>query len=128
MSKTLELRKVIKGLLEEFVGNVYYEEASSKAQFPYIVYDFQNIGLDSFPRSDYLLIVDIWDRNQYSDNVEELADSIEKKLGIANLPNDKILPTFYVNNRRSLRDEDKTLKRRQVEFTVQVYERSDNNG
>ena len=121
MSKTIELRKVVKSLLEKVNTNVYYEEASAKAIYPYIVYEFSTINLNNFPRDDIFLTVDVWDRNIDTVRVETLADDIEKVLNNINNPTISVLPTFYLENRMSIRDEDKQIRRRQLKFIIQNY-------
>ena len=53
--------------------------------------------------------------------IEDLADTIDRLLDEANLPNEFVLPTFYRQQRLKVEDPDKTLKRRQLRFNVQTY-------
>lgn len=121
MSKTIELRKVVKSLLKKVNNSIFYEEANEKAQFPYIVYEFDTVNLNNYPRDDIFLTIDVWDRNIDTVRVETLADDIEKVLNHINNPTISVLPTFYLENRMSIRDEDKTIKRRQLKFIIQNY-------
>lgn len=120
-SKTIELRKVVKSLLEEVNNNVFYEEASSKSTFPYLVYEFETVNLNNYPRDDIFMTVDIWDKDKDTITVETLADDVEKALNFINNPTKNVLPTFYLESRMSLRDEDKQIRRRQLKFTIQNY-------
>ncbi|MGL5085313.1 MAG: tail completion protein gp17 [Clostridium sp.] len=120
-SKTIELRKVVKSLLKEVNNNVFYEEASSNATFPYLVYEFETVNLNNYPRDDIFMTVDVWDKAEDTITVETLADNIEKALNFTNNPTKNVLPTFYLESRMSLRDEDKQIRRRQLKFTIQNY-------
>lgn len=120
MSKTIELRKVIKTELLKICDRVYHQEADSKAQFPYVVYELSS-GIKTSLRDDISLVIDVWDKGASSTNVETIADNIEK-LDFTNLPNGKVYPTIYFELRNSLRDEDKSIKRRQLRFTIKNYE------
>lgn len=121
VSKTLELRKVIKTELEKVAERVYYESASEKALFPYIVYEL-NSSIKNYSRDDITLTIDVWDRNTSTKVVEQLADDIEQLFHSETLSNGKVYPTIYLEVRNSVKDEDKTLKRRQLRFTIQNYE------
>lgn len=120
-SKTLEVRKVITKLLRGSGNEVYYEEATQNAGYPYIVFSFSTVDLNNSPRDDYFLVVDIWDRNKQTLRVEEIADEVEEILSFTNSPTETILPTFYKTSRDSIPDENKMLKRRQLRFNVQNY-------
>lgn len=127
VSKTVELRKVITTLLKQVkhINNqVYFENASSTAAYPYIVYNINSIDLNSYPRNDVVLTVDVWDNNSNTSIIEDVADDVEAKLNMVNYPTATVLPTFYLNIRNSIIDEDKTIKRRQLKFIIQNYERS----
>lgn len=121
MSKTIELRKVINSLLKQVEQNTFYENASDNTPFPYVVFNLDSVNFSNIGRDDFILTVDIWDRNNDSTTVEILADKIESKLDFKNNPTDKVLPTFYKESRKKLTDEDKRIRRRQLTFTIQNY-------
>lgn len=120
-TKTIELRKVVTKLLKEVNNQVYYESATDEAIYPYIVYNFDTVNLDNYPRDDIFLTIDVWDQGENSTEIETLADNIESALNMENKPSDKVLPTFYLDDRRSISDEDETIRRRQLKFTIQNY-------
>lgn len=121
MSKTLELRKVIQSNLSSVAERVYFEIAPAKATFPYIVYDLSSTNYGNSPRDDVMLIIDIWDKSSDTSVIERLTDTIETLLNNLNNPTPTVLPTFYLENRQSIQDEDKSIKRRQLRFEVQNY-------
>lgn len=120
MSKTAELRKLVKEQLQTIQGETYHREASNDAAFPYKTFTLQSVTfMDA--RDDFDLCVDIWHRGDWK-VVEEIADQIEELFRSTNLPQETILPTFFRENRYNLDDPDKTLKHIQLRFIVQLYE------
>lgn len=122
-TKTNDLKKLIQTKLKTLTTNVYYEIAADNAMYPHIVFSFKTINLGDLWRQDYMLDVDVWDKGQNTTNIDTLCDNIESLLHMQNLPQTKILPTFYLVDRRSIVDEDKTIKHRLVRFQIQNYVR-----
>ena len=121
--RTNDLIELIKTKLSTVASNVYYEVADEDALYPHVVFSFQQINLGDLSRQDYELDVDVWDKSEETETVENLCDSIEHLLHGANLPQENILPTFYLIDRRILFDEDKEIRHRVVRFQIQNYER-----
>ena len=123
MSKTLELKKVIKSKLDTISnsGATYYELADNDCLYPYKVFSFDNIDLGDSNRDDIILVVDIWTKD--IKEADRITDDIEELFRMLNNPTNAILPTFYCYSRQSIQDEDKTIKRRQLKIQVQNYER-----
>ena len=120
MSKTADLRKLVRDLLQTTQGETYHREASERAAYPYKTFTLNSVSfMDA--RDDFDLCVDIWHRGDWV-VVEELADQIEKLFQNANHPQATILPTFFRESRYNLDDPDKTLKHIQLRFLVQLYE------
>lgn len=120
MSKTADLRKLVKEQLQTIQGETYHREASNDAAFPYKTFTLQSVTFTD-ARDDFDLCVDIWHRGDWK-VVEEIADQIEELLQNTNLPQTTILPTFFRENRYNLEDPDKTLQHIQLRFIVQLYE------
>ena len=121
MSKTIELRKLIVKLLKEVNKSVFYENASDKAEYPYIVYNLDNINTVNYPRNDIILTIDVWDRSNSTVTVETLTDNIEDVLNMSNKPSKNLFPTFYLEGRMSIDDEDPLIRRRQLKFKIENY-------
>ena len=121
--RTNDLIELIKTKLSTVASDVYYEVADEDALYPHVVFSFQQINLGDLSRQDYELDVDVWDKGEETETVENLCDSIEHLLHGANLPQKNILPTFYLIDRRILFDEDKEIRHRVVRFQIQNYER-----
>lgn len=120
MSKTADLRKLIKTQLDTTPGGTYHKEAPRDAAYPYKTYTLKNVSFTD-ERDDYILYVDLWHRGDFK-VIEESADQIEALFKNANLPQPTILPTFFRESRYNLEDPDKTLNHIQLRFSVQLYE------
>lgn len=129
MSRTNKLRKLVKSILGESkfkakhgIKEIYYELASDNKMYPHIVFSFDGINTGDLYRHDLSLIIDIYDKSDSAYLVEQIADDVEDMFNAENLPQDTILPTFYLEARRPVIDEDKKIKHRQIEVIVQNYE------
>lgn len=120
MSKTADLRKLVKELLDTTPGGTYHRQAPKDAAFPYKTFTLRSVSFID-ERDDFDLCVDIWHRGDFK-VIEELADQIEALFKNANLPQSTILPTFFREGRYNLEDPDKTLDHIQLRFSVQLYE------
>jgi len=122
--RTNDLKKLVQTQLKTVATNVYYEVADDKAVYPHLVFSFRRLDLNDLSRQDYILQVDVWDRSNKTQVVDDLADEVENLLQAQNLPQTDILPTFYLIDRKMVEDEDKMIRHRQIQFQVQNYERS----
>ena len=121
ISKTNDLRKLVQELLKEITPLVYYRKADKDALYPHIVHLIDRVNLIAEHRDDVSLLVDIWTKSESSAN--EFADMVEKKFNRENLPQGSILPTFFLETRITVEDDDKDISHIQMTFTVQNYER-----
>ncbi len=123
MSKTLELRKLIKQQLDTVVGETCYKTAPASVDFPYKVFSLENVDLGDIYRDDIILDVDIYTKDE--DQTDSIADSIEPLFNAVNIPTDKILSTFFRLSRKALPDEDEIIHRIQLRFQIKTYERGE---
>ena len=121
--RTNDLKLLVQTKLKTVTTKVYHEVADENAIYPHIVFNFRRIDLGDLSRQDYVLEVNVWDKGNSTQQVDNLADSVEKLLQAENLPQDHVLPTFYLIDRQSILDEDKTIRHRRIQFQVQNYER-----
>ena len=121
ISKTNDLRRLVQARLKDITPLVYYRKADEDALYPHIVHLIDRVNILAEHRDDVSLVVDIWTK---SDSVaNELADAVEKSFDRENLPQETILPTFFLETRITVEDEDKSISHIQMTFTVQNYER-----
>ena len=123
MSKTNDLRLLIQSKLKSACKDVYYENAKDDAMYPHCVFSFGNILNDDLHRSDLTVEIDIWDKSMSASAIEDLCDDIEAMFNASNLPQETILPTFFLVNRVAVPDEDKEIRHRLIKVLVQNYER-----
>lgn len=120
-NRSEELRRTTTKLLKLCCSRTHYEEADDDTKYPYITFITDSQNKNYYPRSDDIIIIDIWDKGKSRTEAERLADLIEKNMDMKNEPNDVILPTFYLIDRRNLKDPDKTIKHVQLKYLVQNY-------
>lgn len=128
MGRSNNLRQLIQSILKQLCDNVYYEQADSEAMYPHIVFNFSKIDNGDLFRHDYLVDIDIWDKDDSGQGydakaIEDLADSVESMLQANNIPQSAILPTFFVVDRKKVDDEDKKIRHRKISVQVQLYEK-----
>lgn len=123
MSKTNDLKKLVRTQLLTVCDNVYYEQAIDKVMYPHCVFSFNTVNLSDFYRDDITMDVDVWTKGKNTTNIDTLCDDIEALFNNANLPQDTILPTFFRDTRTVVIDEDKDIKHRVLRFLIQNYER-----
>lgn len=123
MSRTNILRQLITKKLKTVCENIYYEIADERNMYPHIVYQFKNINHNDQYRNDIEIEIDIYDRSTDAKKIEELADQVEDLFNNQNIPQDTILPTFFLNDRMSVPDEDKKIRHRNIRILCQNYER-----
>lgn len=119
VNRVIKLRSFLENLLSSLDSNVFYEDASKDAKYPYLVYNledsFDDGSIESFP-----LIIDGWDNNNDTTNLENLMSKVDNSLHRLTGGDEELFFIFYRSSRRTVRDPDKRLKRRQIEFEVKV--------
>ncbi|MFS0864125.1 hypothetical protein [Fredinandcohnia sp. 179-A 10B2 NHS] len=123
MIKVIEIRKVIKGILKSQHSQVYYEHASDKAVYPYLVFDLPD-SIDDGSMEQFVLDVDGWDSpiNGDTTTLETLMDIVDKSLHRKTVViNNELSMTFYRENRLPLKDDDKRIRRRKYIYQVRTH-------
>jgi hypothetical protein len=127
---TTDLRTALLVYLETKHSNVYYNIAGSKEDMPYIVFNLP-FSVPSFNREDYTLEIDVWDNSKDTTVIENLTDSIDGNgdvfdpTGLHRLSIDAVsfIAKIYRSSRQSVEDNDKSIKRRRMIYTVEVYKK-----
>lgn len=119
----MNLLKYLFSLLSEAQKTVYFERAPDAAVMPYIVFKLPNSLNVESDRQDYSLIVDIWDNKADTTALETLTSEVDKLLYRLRVTDANQFLMFERENRLMIPDEDATIKRRQLQYTVKQYER-----
>ncbi len=118
MNNLLEL---ILNELKKIHPRVYLEDAEDEAVFPYIVFSIDT-GTNTEIRHDDILIIEIWDENQDTTEIEDIADGIEKHFNYECFNTDKLSTAIYKETRsRSEKDKKEDLSCRELRFETQTY-------
>lgn len=121
--RTNELKKYIQSSLKTVCDNASYKRAVNDKLYPHIVFTFKDINTGDLTRHDISVDIDVWDKDNGTVDIDEMCDSIEDMFNFKNHPQDKILPTFYLESRNDVTDDDKTIEHRLIRIVVQNYER-----
>lgn len=119
----IHLRSEIKKLLKKYCEKVYFQNATDKTIFPYVIYDFPN----SHPNEQQEIFnfdVDIWDNQDDTTDLEIIADRIWKDLNSHHHIDEFIQFTIYRENRLPPLDEKEiNIKRRKLIFSIKYFDR-----
>lgn len=113
------LRKYLENIFQSITDNHFYEDAPSSVGTPYIVYEFEPTFDDGLTEV-YPLVVEGWDTNPDTTKLVNLMSEVDNTLHRLRGNVGGIFFTFYRTSRRPLRDPNKKIKRRQIEFEIRV--------
>lgn len=119
--KTQQIREVIVSKIKSIpdVDKIYYRRASDSVRSDlYVVYTFEQVMMDDSDLDEIKLVIDIWGRMANTAVVDDVADSVDDLLNMANEPCNDTYPTFYRYDRRIVDDNDKDVYRTQLRFMV----------
>ena len=110
--------------IKEITG-AYKDSAHKDATYPYAVFELDRIDSDS--GDTYILEINVWDSNRSYNRVDNVALALEKKLHgyVENNPYRTF--TVHKGTMKHILDDDKSIKRTQLQLTVTSYEKEDIN-
>lgn len=118
----LELRKVLNTLLKTHHPQVYYQRATDKARFPYIIYNLPN-SYDNEQQEVFALDVDIWDNESDTTAIETLTGQMWKVFNSYHYIDNEIQFTTHRSSRLTLDEDDINIKRRKLIFELRCFYR-----
>lgn len=127
MSRTQELKREVKKILRRHCENVFYEEASTSRTYPYIVFEIRELSFDS-GMALCRMEVNVIDRGDNSESIESACDGIQNDFDRAHAMTARIQFSAYRLDRQIVREEDKKILRRRMNFEIHLYERRNGNG
>lgn len=104
----------------EKITGAYKDSAPQNAIYPYAVFELAKIGYDS--GDTYILEINVWDNKSYN-RTDSIASNMEKKLHGYVENNQFRTFTVYKGSMKHVSDEDKSIKRTQLQLTVTSYEK-----
>lgn len=121
----IKIRKVINDYLKTLHSQVYYQQPPEDASYPYLVFDFPQSLPDGEGLEVITVDIDGWDAPKNGDttvleNLMTNVNALDKNV----LVQDGLRATFYLENRLSLTDDDKRIRRRKYIYQARVFERS----
>ena len=100
----------------------YPDEAPESATYPYAVISGRRLTVED-NISNWIIEVNVWDKNKYNSRAEAKADAIEKVLDYHKMRLvSGSLARFFKANRDDILDPDETIKRVKVDFSTTIYE------
>lgn len=121
-SKTVALRSAVQAKLKTICDRVYYDHAEQNAEFPYLVFNVEEVQHDYGAISCDLEINAI-DYGRDTSTCETLADNVQASLDKWRYLDDDIQFSAYCDRRNSVQEEDKKIIRRRMTFEVRMHER-----
>jgi len=119
----INLRLATMRILLEIHDEVYFQEATKEARFPYVVYDFPN-SFDNENQEVFNFDVDVWDNNENTVPLETIASTYWKLFNRYHYLDENIQFSVYRGNRLPPLDEDNTgIKRRKLIFQLRYFDR-----
>ena len=102
--------------------STYPDEAPESATYPYAVISGRRLTIED-NISNWIIEVNVWDKNKYNSRAEAKADAIEKVLDYCKITlADGSMARFFKANRNDILDTDETIKRVKVDFSTTIYE------
>lgn len=120
MSKVIELRKIVLTRLKTIHPRVFFMDAPDNAQYPYLIYNLPN-SVDDGALENYVLDVDGWDSQEDTTALETLMSQADHALHRETVIVDGLSVTFYRENRLTLTDDNKKIRRRKYVYQARVY-------
>ena len=117
-----EPRMFIRGQLYESINNIvesYFMTASSKAKFPYATIDLKEI--DDEALTQYSLDIEVYDKHEDTSKLEKICDKLKNELDGKRVISENFAYKIWFNDCLTNFDEDKTIKRRIVSFTIHLF-------
>lgn len=120
----IDLRIALSTYLRTLHSRVYFQVAPEAATYPYIVYDIPSIFDDGEGGEVATIDINGWDLNDTGDTmaIETLMSTINS-LNKQVLTNGNMSVAFFVENKLSILDDDKRIKRRQYTYTGRIFRR-----
>ena len=120
----INLRKQIYSVLKSYHGDVFFQQAPTGEDFPYVIYDFPNSFMNE-EQEVFTMDVDVWDNQDDTSELETIASNVWIALNKYRYIDKDMQFSIYRDNRLPPLDEDeKNIKRRKLVFSVRYFDRT----
>lgn len=119
--KANNLKKILKAKLSTVCDHVYSKIADDENMYPHIVFRMPVTRREYANLDNITIDIDVWTKSDYEAN--QMVDAITEMFNCANLPQDEILPTFFVESVKDLEESDKSIIHKSIELLCENYER-----
>jgi hypothetical protein len=99
---------------------VYVEKAKELDNYPYIILKLPE-SIDTIPKENFMLIADIWDKNNDNTQIENLQNWIIEKLDRFKYKDGNLVIRIFFDGRGMIPDPEKDIRRRELRFECQVF-------
>lgn len=122
MGKTNALLSVIKEILVEYCPRSSFWR-SLLGVYPRMEYDLKSLDVSFADK--YILTMNLYDKGTL-ERIEEIADTLDKNVGMATYETDDFYIKFWKNNdRQIINDDDKNIARIMMSYEIVLYWRRD---
>lgn len=121
-----ELRKLLKKEIESTTGvSAYFRIATSKAPYPYVVFNVKELSSEEVDKHLLEVTVDAWDVDDPK-RVIKTIDALDVRFKQYKAhTEDMFVQIFCGSEKGFLEDEDKNIVRLQRKYDMSVYEKGD---
>lgn len=116
----IDLGNLIDARLKEVHSRVYVEQAPQGTVFPYVVYILPN-STEENHREDFILEVQVWGNSKNTNEINNIAHNIDKKLNRLKYLDTNMQTSIYRVNRLMVPDPDPAIRRRELRYNCKTY-------
>ena len=117
----IKLFEFVYSQLDNFGSDVFDKTPPPKTPYPFIQYRVDEPYRNSNPNL-YMLTVDIWDRNDSTYRLENLAKEVDDALEELLYTDECLSAKFKRQSRLRVEDIDDGIKRRQLTYQIRVFD------
>lgn len=121
--QTAKLREFLQERMEAISARRYYGSAPASAEFPYLVWNLEEIAYEG-AMALLELEIDAVDYGESTAQAESMADLLQKSLHNLHQLTDDFFVAIYRERRQPIYENDKSIIRRRLIFQVRLHERS----
>lgn len=120
-----EFKQTVKELLVPHCPSPYFLQCPPTAGFPRTEYEIKQLAIEGYPYEKAILTLNFYDKGT-QESIDAAVDSLVQAIDKAVYYTTKNYYQIYYNqDRQSVPDSDRTLRRVMLSFEIRIYPRSD---